>query len=55
MWIGERGLVSFMYFGKLNDGRLLLNQFDTDGGQHYPWTLVRSCARGLQTNGTKQR
>lgn len=32
----------FVYFGKLDDGRLLMNMFDAKDEQHYPWTLIRT-------------
>ena len=35
-------LPGFLYFGKLPDGRLILNMFDAKGKQHYPWHLIRT-------------
>jgi hypothetical protein len=34
----------FVYFGKLADGRLILNQFDPADGQHYPAQVVSTLA-----------
>ncbi len=35
-------LPGYLYFGKLNDGRLIMNMFDVKGEQHYPWHLIRT-------------
>ena len=32
----------YLYFGKLPDGRLILNMFDEKMKQHYPWHLIRT-------------
>ncbi len=32
----------FVYFGKLDDGRLVMNMFDAHGKQHYPWHAIRT-------------
>lgn len=32
----------FLYFGKLADGRFLLNMFDERNQQHYPWHMIRT-------------
>lgn len=39
-----RPIGGFIYLGKLDDGRFLLNMFDRDNRQHYPWHLVRTMA-----------
>ncbi len=36
----------FVYFGKLNDGRLIMNMFDAQGKQHYPWHAIRTMQAG---------
>ncbi|MHB8993997.1 MAG: hypothetical protein ACYC63_01975 [Armatimonadota bacterium] len=36
----------FVYAGKLNDGRFLMNMFDAAGKQHYGWHLVRNLQAG---------
>lgn len=36
----------FVYAGKLNDGRFLMNMFDAAGKQHYCWHLVRGLQAG---------
>lgn len=35
-----------VYFGKIGDGRLLMNMFDARNQQHYPWAIVRDIKAG---------
>ncbi|MCK5803750.1 MAG: hypothetical protein KAI66_12995, partial [Lentisphaeria bacterium] len=37
-----RPLPGFVYFGKIEDGRLLMNMFDEDMKQHYPAHAIRT-------------
>jgi len=37
-----RPKAGFLYFGKIADGRFLLNMFDERNQQHYPWHMIRT-------------
>jgi hypothetical protein len=36
----------YVYIAKLADGRLLMNMFDAENAQHYPWAMARSMRAG---------
>jgi hypothetical protein len=45
-WLTISPTVGHVYVAKLADGRILMNMFDDQGAQHYPWTLGREITAG---------
>ena len=45
-WLTISPTVGHVYVAKLADGRILMNLFDRDGKQHYPWTMGREMKAG---------